>query len=208
MDWVVLPKGMLLGLSIAAPVGPIGVLTIRRTIGDGFRMGFATGLGAATADATYGLVAAFGLTAIMAALTEHGDAIRLVGGVMLLAIGFRGIWQSRIAGSVQAAEVGRVLTPAGSYAQTVGMTLTNPMTIIAFIGMFAGVGISAGGADVPNALALVIGVALGSAAWWLFLAFTVSRIRHRLSPGAVQLINVGSSVIIVAFGMAAIIAAR
>jgi threonine/homoserine/homoserine lactone efflux protein len=63
MDWVVLPKGVLLGLSVAAPVGPIGVLTIRRTIGDGFRMGFATGLGAATADATYGLVAAFGLTA-------------------------------------------------------------------------------------------------------------------------------------------------
>ena len=91
MEWLILPKGMLLGLSIAAPVGPIGVLTIRRTIGDGFRMGFATGLGAATADTTYGLVAAFGLTAIMSVLTNHAGLIRLVGGLVLLVIGLRGI---------------------------------------------------------------------------------------------------------------------
>ncbi len=95
MDWLILPKGVLLGLSIAAPVGPIGVLTIRRTIGDGFRMGFATGLGAATADATYGLIAAFGLTAIMTLLTDHADLIRLVGGVMLLVIGGRALWHVR-----------------------------------------------------------------------------------------------------------------
>ena len=208
MDWVVLPKGVLLGLSIAAPVGPIGVLTIRRTIGDGFRMGFATGLGAATADATYGMVAAFGLTAIMSVLTEHDDAIRLVGGVMLLAIGLRGILQGWSAGPVEVTAAGRVLTPAGSYAQTVGLTLANPMTIIAFIGMFAGVGISSSGADVATALALVVGVAIGSAAWWLFLTLLVSRIRHRLSPDAIRLINLGSSAIIVAFGMAALLAAR
>src|SRR4029078_551263 len=107
-----------------------------------------------------------------------------------------------------AAAAGRVLTPAGSYAQTVGLTLTNPMTIIAFIGMFAGIGISSSGADVATAVALVVGVAIGSAAWWLFLAFLVSRIRHRLSADAIRLINVGSSAIIVAFGMAALFAAR
>src|SRR4029078_13390618 len=208
MDWVVLPKGVLLGLSIAAPVGPIGVLTIRRTIGDGFKMGFATGLGAATADATYGMVAAFGLTAIMSMLTDHGNAIRLVGGVTLLAIGLRGMFQGWSAGSVEASAAGRVLTPAGSYAQPVARTLTNPMTIIAFIGMFAGIGISSSGADVATAVALVVGVAIGSAAWWLFLAFLVSRIRHRLSADAIRLINVGSSAIIVAFGMAALFAAR
>ena len=82
------------------------------------------------------------------------------------------------------------------------------MTIIAFIGMFAGVGISSSGADVATALALVGGVAIGSAAWWLFLTLLVSRIRHRLSPDAIRLINLGSSAIIVAFGMAALLAAR
>ena len=208
MDWLILPKGMLLGLSVAAPVGPIGVLTIRRTIGDGFRMGFATGLGAATADTTYGLVAAFGLTAIMSVLTDHADLIRLVGGLMLLVIGLRGIWQGRSAVHVDAAAARRTLTPAGSYAQTVGLTLTNPMTILAFIGMFAGVGISSGDGRLLSALALVLGVGLGSAAWWLFLAFTVSRIRHRLPERAMRLINIGSSTVIAAFGVAAVIAGR
>jgi threonine/homoserine/homoserine lactone efflux protein len=208
MDWVNVPKGMLLGLSIAAPVGPIGVLTIRRTIGDGFRMGFATGLGAATADATYGLVAAFGLTAIMSVLTDHVDLIRLAGGLMLLVIGLRGIWQARMAVNPAEAVMRRTLTPAGSYVQTVGLTLTNPMTILAFIGMFAGVGISSGDGKLLSALALVLGVALGSAAWWLFLAITVSRVRHRLPHGAVRAINIGSSTVIVIFGVAAVIAAR
>ena len=200
MDWILMPKGLLLGVSIAAPVGPIGVLTIRRTIGDGFRMGFATGLGAATADATYGAIAALGLTAIMSLLVDHG--------FMLLVIGLRALWQSRSSTIAPEAQASRPLTPAGSYAQTVGLTLTNPMTIIAFIGMFAGIGISTGGAEIANALLLVVGVGLGSAAWWLFLAFTVSRVRHRLSPGVVRLINLGSSLIITGFGVAALVAAR
>jgi threonine/homoserine/homoserine lactone efflux protein len=208
MDWLILPKGMLLGLSIAAPVGPIGVLTIRRTIGDGFRMGFATGLGAATADATYGLVAAFGLTAIMSVLTDHADLIRLIGGLMLLVIGLRGIWHGRSTVRTDEAVVRRSMTPTGSYAQTIGLTLTNPMTIVAFIGMFAGVGISPGEGRLVSALALVVGVGLGSAAWWLLLAYTVSRIRHRLPDGAMRFINIGSSTVIVAFGVAALIAAR
>jgi threonine/homoserine/homoserine lactone efflux protein len=207
MEWVVLPKGVLLGLSVAAPVGPIGVLTIRRTISDGFRMGFATGLGAATADATYGLIAAFGLTAIMAVLNDHADAIRLVGGVMLVVIGVRTLVQGRASGNGHAFAAANVLTPARSYIQTVGLTLTNPMTILAFIGMFAGIGISSGGADIPNALALVLGVGTGSAVWWLGLAFVVSRIRHRLSTSVVQAINVSSALIIVGFGVAAMITA-
>jgi threonine/homoserine/homoserine lactone efflux protein len=208
MDWVVLPKGLLLGVSIAAPVGPIGVLTIRRSISDGFRMGFATGLGAATADAIYGLIAAFGLTAVMAILTDHADAIRLVGGAMLLVIGVRALWHARSAATPAEARAGRVISPAGSYIQTVGLTLTNPMTILSFIGMFAGIGISSGGADVANAVALVIGVGLGSAAWWLFLASLTSRIRHRLPPATLRWINIGSALIIVSFGVAALAASR
>ena len=207
MQWVVLPKGLLLGLSVAAPVGPIGVLTIRRTISDGFRMGFATGLGAATADATYGLIAAFGLTAIMAVLTDHADTIRLVGGVMLVAIGVRALVQSRASRNGRAIAAANVLTPATSYIQTVGLTLTNPMTILAFIGMFAGIGIGSRGADIPNALGLGLGVGIGSALWWLGLALVVSRIRHRLSTSAVQAINVASALIILGFGVAAMITA-
>jgi len=144
----------------------------------------------------------------MSLLTDHADAVRLVGGAMLLVIGIRALWRSRILSSSEEAKAGQAMTPAGSYVQTVGLTLTNPMTILAFIGMFAGIGISSGGAEVANAVALVIGVGLGSAAWWLFLAFVTSRIRHRLSSGTVGVINAGSSMIIIAFGVAALFSAR
>ncbi len=206
MDWVIFPKGVLLGLSIAAPVGPIGGLTIRRAIDAGFRMGFASGVGAATADTIYGAVAAFGLTAVMTMLTNHADLIRLGGGVFLLVIGIRSLTGAlRTIRSEHSAAGTRVESALGAWVQTVGLTLTNPMTILAFIAMFAGAGIGGGG--VLSALTLVAGVAFGSALWWLMLAGTLAAVRHRLPGQAVRLINVGSSAIIIGFGIVALIAA-
>jgi threonine/homoserine/homoserine lactone efflux protein len=208
MDWVVFPKGVLLGLSIAAPVGPIGLLTIRRSIDAGFRMGFATGLGAATADTIYGAVAAFGLTAIMAVLTDHADVIRLGGGAFLLVIGIRslpGALRSVWPGA--AAPDSRTESALAAYVQTVGLTLTNPMTILAFVAMFAGAGIS-GGSNLLAALTLVAGVAVGSALWWLILAGSLAHVRHRLPAHVVRLINIVSSVIIIGFGIVALVAAE
>lgn len=205
MDWVLFPKGVLLGISIAAPVGPIGLLTIRRTINDGFRMGVATGLGAATADTVYGVIAAFGLTAVMSALTGHADIIRVIGGLALLVIGIRGVVAMRRSqGEGSVARVDSVTTPIGSYIQTLGLTLTNPMTILTFIALFAGAGI-ADDAEVTSAIALVVGVAVGSSLWWLCLSGFVSRIRHRLSSRAIRIINLGSSIIIIGFGVIALI---
>jgi threonine/homoserine/homoserine lactone efflux protein len=207
MEWVIFPKGVLLGLSIAAPVGPIGLLTIRRSIDAGFRMGFATGLGAATADTIYGAMAAFGLTAIMALLTDHADLIRLGGGTFLLVIGLRSLMQA-----VRSLRIGtiapgnRVESAFTAYVQTVGLTLTNPMTILAFIAMFAGAGIG-GGSDLASAMTLVAGVAVGSTMWWLMLAGALAHVRHRLPARAVRLINMGSSVIIIGFGIVALVAA-
>jgi threonine/homoserine/homoserine lactone efflux protein len=205
---MVLPKGLILGFSIAAPVGPIGLLTIRRTLTDGFRMGIATGLGAATADATYGMVAAFGLTAITSTLISNASAIRLVGGLMLIAIGVRGVLHSR--GTTATAEAGPHTgkTTLGAYVQTIGLTLTNPLTIISFAGMFAGLGITGGQDDLASAIGLVIGVGAGSAAWWFLLCGVTSRLRARLPANAITVINLGSSLTIAAFGVAALIAAR
>ena len=206
MDLLMFPKGMLFGLSVAAPVGPIAVLTIRRTIGDGFRMGFATGLGAATADATYGLIAALGLTAIMSALTSHADLIRLAGGVMLLVIGLRALLQARSHAGTDARNVADVPSAKSAYMQAVGLTLTNPMTVLVFIALFAGIGIHGEGANNADAAVLVVGVALGSALWWLVLVQLVTRVRHRLSGRAVRLIDLASSFVIAGFGVAAIVA--
>ena len=205
---MVLPKGLILGFSIAAPVGPIGLLTIRRTLTDGFRMGIATGLGAATADATYGLVAAFGLTAVTSILISNASAIRLVGGLMLLAIGLRGVIQSRRTTTPAEALPGKRSTSLGAYLQTIGLTLTNPLTIISFAGMFAGLGITGGQDDLASAIGVVVGVGAGSAAWWFLLCGITTRLRHRLPANAIAVINLASSLIIAGFGVAALVAAR
>jgi threonine/homoserine/homoserine lactone efflux protein len=205
---MVLPKGLILGFSIAAPVGPIGLLTIRRTLTDGFRMGIATGLGAATADATYGMVAAFGLTAITSTLISNASAIRLVGGLILLAIGLRGVLQGVRTTTAAEASIARRSTTLGAYVQTIGLTLTNPLTIISFAGMFAGLGIAGGQDDLASAIGLVAGVGVGSAAWWFLLCGATSRLRARLPANAITVINLGSSLIIAGFGVAALIAAR
>jgi threonine/homoserine/homoserine lactone efflux protein len=208
MDLTVLPKGMLLGFAIAAPVGPIGLLTIRRTLTDGFRLGIATGLGTATADASYGMVAAFGLTAVTSAMISNANAIRLVGGLMLLSIGLRGVLHATRAGLSAEVGAGRMPTTLGAYVQTIGLTLTNPLTIISFIGMFAGLGITDGRDDLARAIVFVTGVGLGSAAWWFLLCGVTSRLRHRLPSRAIAAINLGSSLIITGFGVAALVAAR
>ena len=207
MDWIALPKGFVLGVSVAAPVGPIGLLTIRRTITHGYRLGLSTGLGAATADATYGLIAAFGLTAIMSALVDHADAVRLLGGLFLLYLGARGLAHARKAVDASAPiadEPGALAT----YVQSVGLTLTNPLTILSFVAMFAGIGIVKAGADVVTSLALVAGVAAGSASWWFFLVGLMVAIRHRLSASAIAAINLISSGSILAFGGIALWTAR
>jgi threonine/homoserine/homoserine lactone efflux protein len=204
MEWSTFPRGLVLGLAIAAPVGPIGLLTIRRTLAHGFRLGLATGLGAATADTTYGLVAAFGLTAIMSGLVEHADAIRIIGGIALLFLGGSGVRRTMEHRRLGAAEVSDPPSLIGAWAQTTALTLTNPATILSFIAMFAGIGIVEPGADVLSSLILVLGVALGSAIWWVFLCGLTKMIRGRLSEGAINAINLVASGSIVVFGLIAI----
>jgi threonine/homoserine/homoserine lactone efflux protein len=208
MDWIAFPKGFVLGLSIAAPVGPIGLLTIRRTLVDGYRIGLVTGLGAATADATYGLIAAFGLTAVMATLIDHTRLIRLIGGLALIYLGTRGIFHARRVASSAATVAIDPRRPWPTYAQAVGLTLTNPTTILSFIAMFAGIGIVKPGANLASSLALVIGVGMGSAAWWFFLCGLTARVRTRLSARAVSTINFASSGSILVFGLVALWAAH
>ena len=204
MEWSTFPRGFVLGLAIAAPVGPIGLLTIRRTLAHGFRIGLATGLGAATADAMYGLVAAFGLTAIMFTLVAHADAIRVIGGIALLVLGASGV---RKALQHRRSAVAAVDDPPGvfgAWLQTTALTLANPATILSFIAMFAGIGIVEPGADVFSSLLLVAGVAVGSASWWFFLCGMTTAIRGRLSDRAVNTINLVASGSIVVFGLIAI----
>lgn len=164
-------KGAVIGCAIAAPVGPIGVLCIRRTLAAGRASGLATGLGAATADAFYGMVAGFGLTAISDFLLGYRLWLQGIGGLFLLGLGIRTFF-ARPAGSGAAA---RAPSGLSSYLSSVVLTLTNPATILSFAAVFAGLGFGQGVAGYRDATALVAGVFLGSTAWWLILTAAVDR---------------------------------
>lgn len=193
-------RGMVLGFSIAAPVGPIGVLCIRRTLAEGRSVGFATGMGAAAADGLYGLVAALGLTSVTRLLTGQQRGIRVVGGLFLLYLGARTFF-SRPAGEA-ASDGGVGLLSA--FGSTFLLTLSNPMTILSFAAVFAGLGLGAGVGRPISAAAMVIGVVAGSAAWWLLLSGGVGALRGRFDARSLAWVNRLSGAIIVAFGVVAL----
>ena len=204
MDVSYLARGLIIGFSIAAPVGPIGVLCIRRTLAEGRVSGLLSGLGAATADALYGVIAAFGLTYVSSILIGYQTWIRLLGGLFLCYLGLK-TYFSRPAERPAYAE-GEGLF--GAYASTLFLTLTNPMTILAFTAVFAGLGIGSAAIDYGSAGLLVLGVFCGSALWWLLLSGGVSLFRSKFSPRALGWVNNLAGLVILGFGVLAILSLR
>ncbi len=199
MDPAFAVRGFILGFTIAAAVGPISLLVIRRTLAEGHRYGLVSGMGVATADATYGAIAAFGLGAITDILVGARQVLGLVGGLFLLWLAWRTIRSTPTeAATVQTRRPGYV----GAYLSILGLTLANPMTILSFGALFAGLGVRAGASG--DAAMIVLGVLLGSAAWWVALTTAVAMTRHRLTPVWLRRINVTSGVIIGLFAIVTI----
>jgi threonine/homoserine/homoserine lactone efflux protein len=196
-------RGGLIGLAIAAPVGPIGVLCIRRTLAEGRVYGLVSGLGAATADALYGCIAGFGLTFISAALVSHQAGLRLVGGIFLCYLGIRTL----LAQPAQQAASSSGSGLLRAYASTFFLTLTNPMTILAFAAVFAGLGLASASSGYGSAGLLVLGVFVGSACWWLLLSSIVGAFRTRFSASGLRWVNRISGIIILGFGVVALVGA-
>ena len=194
-------KGLLLGFSIAAPVGPIGVLCIRRTLAEGRLVGFLSGLGAATADMLYGAIAAFGLSALQVMLVGQANWLRIIGGIFLIYLGAK-TFLSKPAEQAAQASRGGVF---GAYLSTLLLTLTNPMTILSFIAIFAGLQISNTSGSYLSPILLVAGVFCGSAAWWLTLSFLVGQVRGLLEAGWMVWVNRISGVVILSFGIVALL---
>ena len=195
-------RGLLLGLAIAAPVGPIGVLCIRQTLTFGWLKGFISGLGAATADGMYGCIAGFSLSAIANFLLKYQIWLRLVGGVFLCYLGIKTLFQARIKHNKnhQVKDMSLIST----YLSTFCLTLSNPATILTFAALFSGVGSFSTNNNYFSAMMLVTGVFLGSGFWWLFLCSLVSLIGNKLALTNLQWINRISGVIIIAFGLVAL----
>jgi len=201
MDFSFLLQGLVIGFSIAAPVGPIGVLCIRRTLAEGRVYGLVSGLGAATADAVYGCVAGFGITFVSSLLVRQQMWLRLIGGGFLCFLGVRIFLSAPSEQAVPAKRIGVF----SAFASTFFLTLSNPVTILSFAAIFAGLGLgSTGGSYVPAAI-LVFGVFVGSALWWLVLSGSVSLFRARFTPAGLQWVNRISGMVIVGFGVGALL---
>ncbi|MGD8243622.1 MAG: LysE family transporter [Anaerolineae bacterium] len=193
-------RGIIIGFSIAAPVGPIGVLCIKRTLTEGHAAGFITGLGAATADAVYGSVAGFGLTFISGLLVDHRLWIRLVGGLFLCYLGARAFFTEPTT-QMDDRRAGGLVSAFGS---TFILTLTNPMTILAFAAIFAGLGAAQPGRDYASAVALVVGVFGGSVLWWFALSSIASLFRGRLDVRGLRWVSRVSGIVVTGFGIGAL----
>jgi threonine/homoserine/homoserine lactone efflux protein len=196
-------RGFVLGFAIAASPGPIFFLCIRRTLVQGRLAGLVSGFGVATADAFYAAIATFGVAALASAFVSGRRPLALVGGAVLVGFGLRILFERRREIEVSA-PTARGL--AWAYGSTLGLTITNPATILSFAALAATLGFGTGGSFAGPAL-VVAGVLLGSAAWWFILVLAASLLRSRMTPAVVRGISVFSGVAIAALGILAVISA-
>ena len=199
-------RGLIIGFSIAAAIGPISILCIHRTLTEGRTTGLVSGLGAATGDAIYGFIAGFGLTFISQVLIGQQQLIRLFGVAFLCYLGIKTFLSRPAAQGVMDKE--KQLGFSYSYVSTFLLTITNPMTIILFTGVFAGMGVGSSVKDYGSAGLLVLGVFTGSMIWWVVLSGFVNTFRKRLNNVVMRWINRASGVVITGFGVYALLGIR
>ena len=197
-------KGLLIGLAISAPVGPIGILCIQRSLREGFKMGLFTGFGSALADGCYGLVAGFGLTTISSFFVSHTVLIRLVGGLFLLFLGIKMFFSHpRMQADKKRKKDKSAIQVLGT---TMLLTLANPLTILLYTAIFAGLGIGSSHLYYSATLLLVMGLVVGSSLWWIFLVTVVTLVLHkRLSTVQMKSVNYFSGAVICLFGLFALL---
>jgi len=182
---------------IAVPVGPVGVMCVRRTIFEGKRAGFISGLGAATADALFGSIAAFGLTFVSDWLIGYHQWLRIAGGCYLIYVGGSALLAEPEARRSSEPDAEGLLR---EFLSTFALTLTNPITILAFLGIFSALGLTGDGATFARAAVMVLGVWLGSLLWWLTLTFGLGSLFRSFEARHLQWINRASGIILVVSG--------
>ncbi|MGC8658008.1 MAG: LysE family translocator [Desulfomonilaceae bacterium] len=190
-------KGLIIGFSLAIPVGPIGLLLIRRTLARGRMSGLVSGLGAATADSIYGAIAGFGLTLLSNFLVKHSVILRLMGGIFLCYLGGK-IFVSK---PREKPTKGSDEDLIGDYFSTLFLTLTNPLTIVSFAAIFAATGVVIVPGEYYGTASLILGVFGGSSMWWLILSGLVSLFHGKLDAGGILIVNKISGALIASFGL-------
>ena len=190
-------KGIAIGLVAAAPIGPVNILVMQQTLRYGRLNGLLTGAGAMLGDGIFAMVAAFGISAVSSFIITWAFWIQILGASILCVMGIK-TFRAR----PQVACVDQNLTRwTQTIASTFVLTITNPMTMLGFAALFAGVG-GLGTGDLASAASIVAGVVSGSALWWLTISQGVGLIRSRIDEGVFALINRASGTMIILFGMA------
>ena len=201
MELIFFLKGLIIGFAMAVPIGPIGIMCIRKTLAEGHSRGLVIGIGAATADSLYGSIAAFGLTFISDAIASQHFWVRLVGGGLLLFLGIRTFRAKRKKDPIVPFDKKGLL---GSYVSAFLLALTNPVTIFAFVAVFAAFGLGHK-LVILSACILVLGVFTGSCLWFLSLGYVATLFRKKLDASGLRWVNRISGVLIILSGIAALV---
>lgn len=200
MDYGFFVSGLILGFVMATPVGPVGVLCLRRTLSKGRLVGLVSGLGAATADALYGFFAAFGISFISHLLTDLQIWFRLLGSSFLLYLGIKAFRAKPLRNISDSNNKGLL----NAYLTTFLITVTNPVTLFAFMAAFAWLGVASVGRSYIAAGELVLGVFLGSSFWWVLISAGIGNFRHKFNHNGIWWLNKISGVMLIVFGLLAL----
>jgi len=200
---LLLLKGMVIGFAVAAPIGPVGLLCIRRSIADGRLVGFVTGLGAAVADALMALVAVLGVTTILSFITGHRPAMQLIGGLVLLAMGVAAMRAKPATKTAAPLHASSIVT---AFFSTVILTLANPVTIASLLGIFAWFGVSLQTRGVLQPSWLILGVFLGSTLWWAILSWFADWFGQKLNTRLLRSINIGTGFLLIVLSLYQLVA--
>ncbi|MBT5185888.1 MAG: LysE family transporter [Kordiimonadaceae bacterium] len=200
MSLIYLPWGILIGLIMAAPLGPVNVICLRRAITRGPMNGFVVGLGAAVGDAIFGTMAAFGLVSVTTLLDVFDGWVEIAGGLALVAIGIN-LWFSHPSfETVKDTYKDRFKAAFGTFL----LTITNPMTVLGFVALFVGLGLNELGQNYFNAVIISTGIIIGSVSWWAVLSVGASKLSKKLNNRHLMIINRISAVLIFSFGIVAL----
>ncbi len=193
-------KGVLIGFLVSAPIGPVGILCIKRVINRGVFQGFATGLGASLGDGFYSALAAFGLTFVLNFLIREEFWFRLIGGLVLIGIGI--LWllkKNKYEGFKKNPQKSRHVGEAFTTAFL--LNLANPVTLLVYLALFSGFGLANASAHIFSAFSLVLGVIMGAAAWWFLLVEVVALFRKKLTEKSFEVLNKITADLVIAFGL-------
>ncbi len=199
---LIIPIGLIIGVLVAAPVGPVNVLCVQRAIERGFWGGIAAGLGAVLGDGLIAMFAALGVGAITGAIRHHRAAIQIVGGIALLAYGARlSFAQGRLSTIDPDAESQASLSDfVWDIPQTFFLTITNPGAVLGLFAIFGGVSTFVDVATYVDAFTMVAAIMAGSLGWWMLISNFISRIRHRITVQHLQRVNQAAGLVLVGFG--------